>query len=109
MPSDHVARRFDHDENLDRGHRLRDALHQAAPHDAPGAADVRVFGERRISMRIWLDPAKLAAYRVTPADVEDALRRQNVEIPAGRIESNQREFPCSRRPTCRHPRNSTPL
>ena len=58
----------------------------------PGAADVRVFGERRISMRIWLDPAKLAAYRVTPADVEDALRRQNVEIPAGRIESNQREF-----------------
>jgi multidrug efflux pump len=58
----------------------------------PGAADVRVFGERRISMRIWLDPAKLAAYRVTPADVEDALRRQNVEIPAGRIESANREF-----------------
>ncbi len=58
----------------------------------PGAADVRIFGERRISMRVWLDPAKLAAYRVTPADVEDALRRQNVEIPAGRIESNQREF-----------------
>src|SRR5688572_17263596 len=58
----------------------------------PGAADVRIFGERRISMRIWLDPAKLAAYRVTPQDVEDALRRQNVEIPAGRIESNQREF-----------------
>ena len=58
----------------------------------PGAADVRIFGERKISMRIWLDPAKLAAYRVTPQDVEDALRRQNVEIPAGRIESNQREF-----------------
>jgi multidrug efflux pump len=58
----------------------------------PGAADVRVFGERRISMRIWLDPAKLAAYRVTPQDVEEALRRQNVEIPAGRIESNNREF-----------------
>ena len=58
----------------------------------PGAADVRIFGERRISMRLWLDPAKLAAYKVTPADVEDALRRQNVEIPAGRIESNAREF-----------------
>jgi len=58
----------------------------------PGAADVRVFGERKISMRIWLDPAKLAAYRITPQDVEEALRRQNVEIPAGRIESNQREF-----------------
>ena len=50
------------------------------------------LGERRISMRLWLDPAKLAAYRVTPADVEDALRRQNVEIPAGRIESNAREL-----------------
>jgi multidrug efflux pump len=58
----------------------------------PGAADVRVFGERRPSMRIWLDRAKLAAYKLTPADVEDALRRQNVEIPAGRIESRAREF-----------------
>jgi len=58
----------------------------------PGAADVRVFGERRFSMRIWLDRTKLAAYRLTPQDVEDALRRQNVEIPAGRIESRAREF-----------------
>ncbi len=58
----------------------------------PGAADVRIFGERKITMRIWLDSAKLAGYRLTPADVEDALRRQNVEIPAGRIESDKREF-----------------
>ena len=58
----------------------------------PGAADVRIFGERRISMRIWLDRAKLAAYKLTPQDVEEAIRRQNVEIPAGRIESRQREF-----------------
>jgi multidrug efflux pump len=58
----------------------------------PGAADVRINGERKTSMRIWLDRAKLAAYRLTPADVEDAIRRQNVEIPAGRIESSQREF-----------------
>jgi len=58
----------------------------------PGAADVRVFGERKPSMRIWLDRQKLASYRLTPADVEDAIRRQNVEIPAGRIESRAREF-----------------
>jgi multidrug efflux pump len=58
----------------------------------PGAADVRIFGERAYSMRIWLDPERLAAYRLTPQDVEDALRRQNVEIPSGRIESSQREF-----------------
>jgi multidrug efflux pump len=58
----------------------------------PGAADVRIFGERAYSMRIWLDPDRLAAYKLTPQDVEDALRRQNVEIPSGRIESRQREF-----------------
>ena len=59
---------------------------------APGAADVTVFGERKFAMRIWLDPDKLAAYRLTVQDVEDALRRSNLEVPAGRIESMQREF-----------------
>ena len=58
----------------------------------PGAADVRVFGERKFAMRVWLDRTRLAAYRLTPQDVEDALRRQNVEVPAGRIESQSREF-----------------
>jgi multidrug efflux pump len=58
----------------------------------PGAADVRVFGERRYSMRIWLDRERLAAYGLTPQDVEEALRGQNVEVPAGLIESGQREF-----------------
>jgi multidrug efflux pump len=58
----------------------------------PGVADVQIFGERRYAMRIWLDRRKLAAYKMTPQDIEDALRRQNIEIPAGRIESSQREF-----------------
>jgi multidrug efflux pump len=58
----------------------------------PGAADVRIFGERKVSMRIWLDRAKLASYKISTQDVEDSIRRQNVEIPAGRIESQQREF-----------------
>ncbi|MDB5838590.1 MAG: acriflavin resistance protein [Herminiimonas sp.] len=58
----------------------------------PGAADVRINGERKYAMRIWLNRDKLAAYRLTPADVEDALRKQNIEVPAGRIESSQREF-----------------
>jgi multidrug efflux pump len=58
----------------------------------PGAADVRINGERRYSMRIWLDADRLASYRLTVQDVEDALRRQNLEVPAGRIESQQREF-----------------
>jgi multidrug efflux pump len=58
----------------------------------PGVADVRVFGERRYAMRINVDRDRLAAFRLTPQDIEDALRRQNIEIPAGRIESSQREF-----------------
>ena len=57
-----------------------------------GVAEVRLFGERKYSMRIWLDPERLAAYQLTPQDVEAALRRQNVEVPSGRIESLQREF-----------------
>lgn len=59
---------------------------------APGASDVRVFGERKYAMRIWLDPDRLAAYKLTTQDVEDALRRSNVEVPAGRVESKLREF-----------------
>lgn len=59
---------------------------------APGAADVRVFGERKYAMRVWLDPDRLAAYRLTVQDVEDAVRRSNLEVPAGRIESTLREF-----------------
>ena len=57
-----------------------------------GVADVRIFGERKYAMRIWLDPDKLAGYRLTTQDIEDAVRRNNLEVPAGRIESQQREF-----------------
>ena len=57
-----------------------------------GVADVRIFGERKYAMRVWLDADKLAAYKLTTQDVEDAIRRQNLELPAGRIESEQREF-----------------
>ncbi len=58
----------------------------------PGVAEVNINGERRYAMRIWLDRARMAAYDMTPQDIEDALRNQNVEVPAGRIESRLREF-----------------
>jgi multidrug efflux pump len=58
----------------------------------PGASDVRIFGERQVSMRVDVDRTRLAAYKLTVQDVEDAIRRQNAEIAAGRIESNAREF-----------------
>ena len=57
-----------------------------------GVADVRIFGERKYAMRVWLDSDKMASYRLTSQDVEDAIRRSNLELPAGRIESQQREF-----------------
>ena len=57
-----------------------------------GVADVRIFGERKYAMRVWLEADKLAAYKLTTQDVEDAIRRSNLELPAGRIESQQREF-----------------
>jgi multidrug efflux pump len=57
-----------------------------------GVADVRIWGERKYAMRVWLDPDKMAGYRLTTQDIEDAIRRSNLELPAGRIESRQREF-----------------
>ncbi|HLB85475.1 MAG TPA: efflux RND transporter permease subunit, partial [Steroidobacteraceae bacterium] len=58
----------------------------------PGVARVRLNGARRYAMRVWLDREALAARRLTVADVEAALRRENVQLPAGRLESSQREF-----------------
>ena len=52
-----------------------------------GVAQVNTPGLARPAMRVWLNPGTLAAYRLTPRDVENALRSQNVELPAGRIES----------------------
>ena len=57
-----------------------------------GVADVTVNGERRYAMRVWIDPARLAGYGLTVQDVETAIRNQNADIPAGRIESTDREF-----------------
>ena len=57
----------------------------------PGVAEAQVYGNR-YAMRIWLKPERLAGYGLTPVDIERALRAQNVEVPAGRVESYEREF-----------------
>jgi len=57
-----------------------------------GVARVFIGGDSRPSMRVWLNAPKLAAFELTPADVETALRTQNVELPAGRIESQQQNL-----------------
>ncbi|MEE8079213.1 MAG: efflux RND transporter permease subunit, partial [Pseudomonadales bacterium] len=58
----------------------------------PGVSTVAISGGARPSMRIWLDRLDLAARSLTVSDIEEALRRQNLELPAGRIESPDREF-----------------
>ncbi len=58
----------------------------------PGVSEVRIFGEKRYAMRLWINPQKLAAYRLSPLDVRNALARENVELPSGRIEGGQVEL-----------------
>ena len=58
----------------------------------PGVATAIIGGERKYSMRVWLDRERLAAQGLTATDVEDALKRQNLDSPGGRIESTDREF-----------------
>src|SRR5918996_780524 len=58
----------------------------------PGVSGAPIYGERRFAMRVWLSPRELAARGLTAQDVEDAIRTRSVEIPAGRIESDRREF-----------------
>jgi len=58
----------------------------------PGVSRVNIGGERRQAVRIWIDRQALAARALTVADIENALRRENVELPAGRLESTEREF-----------------
>jgi len=57
-----------------------------------GVSGAPIYGERRFSMRVWLSPRELAARGLTAQDVENAIRSRSVEIPAGRIESERREF-----------------
>ena len=58
----------------------------------PGVSEVRIWGEKRYSMRLWMDPAKLAAYGLTPLDVRQAIDRENIELPSGRIEGFNTEL-----------------
>jgi len=57
-----------------------------------GISDIQVWGAKRYAMRLWMDPEKLAAYSITPLDVQRALLAENVELPSGIIEGNDREL-----------------
>lgn len=58
----------------------------------PGVSGIQIWGEKRFAMRIWIDPAKLSAYNLTALDVQQALNRENVELPAGKISGNNTEL-----------------
>ena len=58
----------------------------------PGVASVFLAGERRMAMRVWIDNERLTSYGLIVADVADALGRENVDLPSGRIEGAEREF-----------------
>ncbi len=58
----------------------------------PGVSSIAVWGSKRPSMRLWMDPARLAAYEITPLDILNALNRENIELPSGRIEGYATEL-----------------
>jgi multidrug efflux pump len=58
----------------------------------PGVSAIQIWGEKRYAMRIWFNPEKLTAYSLTPADVQTALLRENVELPSGKISGNATEL-----------------
>jgi multidrug efflux pump subunit AcrB len=58
----------------------------------PGVSGIQIWGEKRFAMRIWIDPARLSAYGLTALDVQQALNRENVELPAGKISGNSTEL-----------------
>jgi multidrug efflux pump len=58
----------------------------------PGVSSISIWGEKRYAMRIWFNPSRLSAYNLTPADVQAALLKQNVELPSGKISGNATEL-----------------
>ncbi|UZR92581.1 efflux RND transporter permease subunit [Chondrinema litorale] len=58
----------------------------------PGISSISVYGEREYSMRLWLDPARLSAYGITPLDIKNVLDKENVELPSGFVEGTNTEL-----------------
>jgi multidrug efflux pump len=58
----------------------------------PGVSNVQIWGQKKYAMRLWIDPKKLAAYKLTPLDIKSALDRENVELPTGKIVGDNTEL-----------------
>jgi len=58
----------------------------------PGVSTIQIWGQKKYAMRIWMDPAKLAAYGLTPIDVQAAITKENVDLPAGKLSGSNTEL-----------------
>ncbi|MCX6286674.1 MAG: efflux RND transporter permease subunit [Bacteroidetes bacterium] len=58
----------------------------------PGVGDIKIFGEKKFSMRLWLDPYKMSSCGITSLDIQKALTRENIELPSGRVEGDMTEL-----------------
>ena len=72
--------------------RIATELFKERLQNVPGVSQINIFGEKKYSMRLWLDPARMSAYGLTALDIRDAVRRENVELPSGKIEGNSTEL-----------------
>ncbi len=58
----------------------------------PGVSSVQVWGQKKYAMRLWIDPMKLSAYKLAFSDIQDALNKENIELPAGKIDGKNTEL-----------------
>jgi len=71
---------------------IADKMFKERLQTVPGVSSVQIWGSKEYAMRLWMDPLKLAAYDLTPLDVQTALNQENIELPSGRIEGTNTEL-----------------
>ncbi len=87
-----VLRIFSQQRNLMEMSEIADNVFKERFQTIPGVSQVMIWGEKKYSIRLWMDPEKLAAYQLTPQDVYNAVNTQNLELPSGRLEGNNTEL-----------------
>lgn len=87
-----ALRIFSEKRNLLEMTEIADNIFKETFQTIPGVSEVRIWGEKKYSIRLWMDPDKLAAYRLTPLDILNSVGDQNIELPSGRIEGSATEL-----------------
>ena len=87
-----ALRIFSEKRNLLEMTEIADNIFKETFQTIPGVSEVRIWGEKKYSIRLWMDPDKLAAYGLTPLDILNSVGDQNIELPSGRIEGSATEL-----------------